>query len=93
MNDQAARGGAAQGAYRVLVVDDDPDMAGYLALLLKREGMAVEMAADGESALVRVMTAPPDLMLLDVMMPGMSGFDVYRQLKGEETTASFPSCW
>jgi class 3 adenylate cyclase len=74
----------------VLVVDDDPDMAGYLALLLKREGMAVEMAADGESALVRVMTAPPDLVLLDVMMPGMSGFDVCRQLKGDETTALIP---
>jgi class 3 adenylate cyclase len=90
MNDPAARGGVAQGAYRVLVVDDDPDMAGYLALLLKREGMAVEMAADGESALVRVMTAPPDLVLLDVMMPGMSGFDVCRQLKGDETTALIP---
>jgi class 3 adenylate cyclase len=90
MSDAAARGGAAQGAYRVLVVDDDPDMAGYLALLLKREGMAVEMAADGESALVRVMTAPPDLVLLDVMMPGMSGFDVCRQLKGDETTALIP---
>ncbi|HEX9184341.1 MAG TPA: response regulator [Burkholderiales bacterium] len=87
----AARGGdTAQGAYRVLVVDDDPDMAGYLALLLKREGMAVEMAGDGESALVRVMTAPPDLVLLDVMMPGMSGFDVCRQLKGDETTALIP---
>jgi class 3 adenylate cyclase len=91
MNDGAARGGAAaEGAYRVLVVDDDPDMAGYLALLLKREGMAVEMAADGESALVRVMTAPPDLVLLDVMMPGMSGFDVCRQLKGDESTALIP---
>jgi class 3 adenylate cyclase len=91
MSDQAAaRGAAAQGAYRVLVVDDDPDMAGYLALLLKREGMAVELAADGESALVRVMTAPPDLVLLDVMMPGMSGFDVCRQLKGDESTALIP---
>jgi class 3 adenylate cyclase len=92
MNDQVpARGvAAAQDAYRVLVVDDDPDMAGYLSLLLQREGMAVETASDGESALVRVMTAPPDLMLLDVMMPGMSGFDVCRQLKGDESTALIP---
>jgi class 3 adenylate cyclase len=86
----SSAGTAAQGGYRVLVVDDDPDMAGYLALLLKREGMAVETAADGESALVRVMTAPPDLLLLDVMMPGMSGFDVCRQLKGDESTALIP---
>jgi class 3 adenylate cyclase len=91
MNDTAERAGsAAEGAYRVLVVDDDSDMAGYLALLLKREGMAVEMAADGESALVRVMTTPPDLVLLDVMMPGMSGFDVCRQLKSDESTALIP---
>jgi len=91
MNDLAARGGAtAQDAYRVLVVDDDPDMAGYLAHLLQREGLTVEMASDGESALVRVMTAPPDLLLLDVMMPGLSGFDVCRQLKGDESTALIP---
>jgi adenylate cyclase len=92
MNDRAAarNGATAQDAYRVLVVDDDPDMAGYLARLLQREGLAVEMASDGESALVRVMTTPPDLVLLDVMMPGLSGFDVCRQLKGDEATALIP---
>jgi class 3 adenylate cyclase len=91
MNEPAARGAAtAQQAYRVLVVDDDPDMAGYLAHLLRREALEVETASDGESALVRVMTSPPDLVLLDVMMPGMSGFDVCRQLKGDESTALIP---
>jgi class 3 adenylate cyclase len=93
MNDLAAagRGGAtAQQPYRVLVVDDDPDMAGYLVHLLQREALEVETASDGESALVRVMTSPPDLVLLDVMMPGMSGFDVCRQLKGDESTALIP---
>jgi class 3 adenylate cyclase len=86
MNDRAA----AQTAYRVLVVDDDPDMVGFLAHLLQREGMSVETAGDGQSALMKVMTSPPDLMLLDVMLPGVSGFDICRQLKGDESTALIP---
>ena len=81
---------AAQPEYRVLVVDDDPDMVGFLARLLQSEGMAVETAADGASALSLVDATPPDLVLLDVMMPGASGFDVCRQLKGDEATALIP---
>jgi class 3 adenylate cyclase len=80
----------AQPEYRVLVVDDDPDMVVFLTLLLQEQGMAVVSAADGESALMQVMKAPPDLVLLDVMMPGASGFDVCRQLKGDEATAMIP---
>jgi len=80
----------AQPKYRVLVVDDDPDMVGFLARLLQSEGMAVETAADGASALSLVDATPPDLVLLDVMMPGASGFDVCRQLKGDEATALIP---
>ena len=80
----------ARTAYRVLVVDDDPDMASFLARLLGSEGMDVEIAADGAAALRRVSAAPPDLVLLDVMMPGASGFDVCRQLKGDEATALIP---
>ena len=80
----------AQTAYRVLVVDDDADMATFLARLLQSEGMAVETVADGATALARVSATPPDLVLLDVMMPGASGFDVCRQLKGDEATALIP---
>ena len=76
--------------YRVLVVDDDPDMVGFLARLLQSEGMVVESAADGAAALSLVSATPPDLVLLDVMMPGASGFDVCRQLKGDEATALIP---
>jgi adenylate cyclase len=92
MNDRAVPDSTpeAQALYRVLVVDDDPDMVSFLARLLRREGLAVETASDGESALMQVMTAPPDLVLLDVMLPGSSGFDVCRKLKGDETTALIP---
>ena len=62
MNDRAA----AQAAYRVLVVDDDPDMVGFLALMLQREGMSVETAGDGQSALMKVMTSPPASALRSV---------------------------
>jgi adenylate cyclase len=78
------------GEFRVLVVDDDPDMAAYLALLLKREGMTAETAADGTQALASVRSAPPDLVLLDVMMPGLNGFDLCRRLKDNEATALVP---
>jgi class 3 adenylate cyclase len=81
---------ASQSPYRVLIVDDDPDMSAYLALLLKKEGMAPEVANDGESAITRALTSPPDLILLDVMMPGMSGFDVCHALKSDPETALLP---
>jgi adenylate cyclase len=92
MNDRAAGHAAppARAAFRVLVVDDDLDMVAYLGRLLEKEDMAVESAADGESALRQIEAGPPDLVLLDVMMPGASGFDVCRQLKSDETTALIP---
>ncbi len=76
--------------YRVLVVDDDPDMGAYLGLLLKKEGMQADIVEDGDAALMRVMTDPPDLLLLDVMMPGRSGFEICQRLKSEEATALIP---
>ena len=77
-------------SFRVLVVDDDPDMAAFLALLLKKEGMRADIVQDGDAALMRVMTDPPDLILLDVMMPGVSGFEICQRLKSEESTALIP---
>ena len=80
----------AQAAYRVLVVDDDADMVSFLARLLQSEGMTVESAADGASALSLIDATPPDLVLLDVMMPGASGFEICRRLKDDEATALIP---
>ena len=93
MNERAAPNGPAvpaQSAFRVLVVDDDPDMAAFLARLLKQEGMSADIAPTGEAAVMQAMTAMPDLILLDVMMPGMTGFEVCERLKGDETTALVP---
>jgi class 3 adenylate cyclase len=76
--------------FRVLVVDDDPDMAGFLARLLAQQGMQADTAADGKDALKKITLDPPDLVLMDVMMPVLSGFDVCRQLKANEATALIP---
>ena len=92
MSDAPAAPGAAgtQGAFRVLVVDDDPDMAGFLARLLTQQGLKAEIAGDGHEALARIAASAPDLVLLDVQMPGPDGFEICRRLKGSEATALLP---
>jgi adenylate cyclase len=81
---------AAQAAFRVLVVEDDPDMAMFLARLLKQQGLQADIASDGYAALETIAAAPPDLVLLDVQMPGPDGFEICRRLKSSEATALLP---
>ena len=76
--------------FTVLVVDDDPDMAAFLKMWLEREGMDVLTASDGDTALMKVMTDQPDLVLCDVLMPGPDGFEICRRLKADESTALIP---
>ena len=85
-----ARTETALSGFRVLVVDDDADMASFLARLLRAEGMFVDSAGDGEAALARIAASQPDLVLLDVMMPGTSGFEVCERLKADPATALIP---
>jgi len=80
----------ASSAFRVLVVDDDSDMATFLARLLTREGMSAETVGDAESALARVAAAPPDMILLDVMLPGADGFTLCERLKSDAASAMLP---
>lgn len=63
-------------AFHILVVDDDADVRDVLMRFLKRRGYLVESAADGEEALTAVRDHDPDLMLLDIYLPKMSGLDV-----------------
>lgn len=92
MNDAGSARDPQQGAgeFRVLVVDDDPDMVAYLELLLRKQGMQVETASGGQAAIESVHARPPDLVLCDVMMPGVDGFEVCQRLKGDEATALIP---
>jgi len=76
--------------FRVLVVDDDPDMLSILERVIHAEGMRAETVADGDTALVRALAAPPDLILLDVLLPGLDGFALCERLKAEPATAMVP---
>jgi class 3 adenylate cyclase len=75
---------------RILAVDDKPDNIEMIVDIVEALGYEVSRAFSGVEALEAVETAPPDLILLDVNMPGMSGFEVVERLKGNEKTASIP---
>jgi DNA-binding response OmpR family regulator len=66
---------------RVLLVDDEEDFASTLAERLRLRGFQVETAYDGEQALQAIENSPPELVVLDVMMPGMRGMEVLQRLK------------
>ncbi len=74
----------------VLIVDDDPDIRELIAFKLRALGFTIEAAGDGEAALAAALAAPPDLILLDVMMPKMSGLDVTKQLRANFSTEATP---
>ena len=75
---------------RILVVDDTPSNVKLLADILQARGYAVVTASNGAEALARTERDAPDLILLDVMMPGMSGYDVCRKLRDNPATAVLP---
>jgi CheY-like chemotaxis protein len=75
---------------RILVVDDDPHLRGSIAMVLEDEGYTVELASDGQKALESVAANRPDVILLDVMMPHMSGTQVLKILQDDTKTADIP---
>ena len=77
-------------AQRLLVVDDTPLNLKLLADLLTANGYEVDTAASGEEGLAKVASFRPDLVLLDVMMPGMSGYDVCQRLRADAETETLP---
>ncbi len=77
-------------AERVLVVDDEAGNRELLEAILTEDGYRVEQADNGVRALAQATAAPPDLILLDLMMPGMNGFEVCQRLKQDPATASVP---
>ena len=72
----------------VLVVDDDPDIARFIEVNLRTHGFDVHMASDGVEALERATELRPDLVLVDVMMPRMDGFQVVDRLRSDPRTAN-----
>jgi two-component system phosphate regulon response regulator PhoB len=75
---------------RILVVDDEPDILELVQYNLKKDNYDVVSVMSGEEALARVQSSPPDLVVLDLMLPGMDGLEVCKQLKQEPRTATIP---
>lgn len=71
----------------ILVVDDDDSVRELIEFIVKKEGFRVEKAADGEDAINKARTVNPDLILLDLMLPKFGGFEILRELQGDDTGA------
>jgi two-component system sensor histidine kinase/response regulator len=82
--------GADDHRSRILIVDDERPNRQLLEVMLKPEGFHLRSAASGEEALAMVAAEPPDLILLDIIMPGMEGYEVARQIKGNPATRNIP---
>jgi len=75
---------------RILVVEDEHAIREMIGFALKKAGLQFEEAADAEQALVTIASNPPDLVLLDWMLPGLSGVELARRLRREDVTAKIP---
>lgn len=77
-------------AKRIIYIEDDPEMIDLVTLILNRRGYDVKGAHGGRQGLDFVLSEKPDLILLDLMMPDMDGWDVYQQIKANEATQVTP---
>ncbi|GAB5470682.1 MAG: response regulator [Rhodospirillales bacterium] len=77
-------------AKRILLVEDEPNIVTSLTFLLKRAGLEVSVETKGSQVLDAVLKDRPDLLILDVMLPELSGYEVLRQLRAERRAAGLP---
>lgn len=77
-------------AKKIMVVDDEPYIARVIKFKLEQEGYTVISANDGQSGLQKIKEEKPDLVLLDVMMPGLSGYEVCQKIKEDADLAGIP---
>jgi len=77
-------------ALRLLLIEDDPEVAAMYQLRLELDGYAVELASDGETALQKAAENRPDLVFLDLRLPGMGGLELLEALRASEATRSVP---
>jgi two-component system response regulator VicR len=75
---------------RILCIEDDLDMIDLIRLILERRGFIVEGADGGKAGLQAMRAIPPDLVLLDLMMPDMDGWDVFQKMKADTATRHIP---
>jgi len=75
---------------RVFVIEDERNISEAIRFILTRDGWQVDVNCDGHSALESLRAAPPDMVILDLMLPGMSGFDILRALRADPATQAVP---
>jgi len=75
---------------RIFILDDEPDVVGLLRIILEKEGFDVESETDARGGLSRLLDDPPDLLVLDLMMPGVDGFEVLKLLRQDFVSPRFP---
>ncbi|MBT2970805.1 MAG: two-component system response regulator [gamma proteobacterium symbiont of Ctena orbiculata] len=74
----------------ILIVDDEPNIVLSVEYLMKREGYEVVTASDGQEAMEKISQSPPDLLILDVMMPRKNGFEVCREIRTDPALSTMP---
>ncbi len=74
----------------VLVIEDEPNIIEAISFILSRDGWSVATHSNGHDAVGVVQNAMPDLVILDVMLPGKTGYDILRELRSEDATQSLP---
>ena len=77
-------------AYKILVVDDEPTIVRLMEFILARQGHEMLVAVNGEEALEKIQAHKPDLVLLDIMMPRIDGYEVARRVRADGETAHLP---
>ncbi len=75
---------------KVLLVEDEPNIAEAMGFVLARDGWAVATHANGETAIEEIRRVAPDVLVLDVMLPGRSGYDILRELRADAGLAGLP---
>jgi len=80
----------AKETIKVLCIEDDPEMIDLIKLILERKGFRFIGAVGGREGLEAIAREKPDLVLLDIMMPDIDGWDVYRQMKADERSKDIP---
>jgi DNA-binding response OmpR family regulator len=75
---------------RVLLIEDEPNIIEAISFILSRDGWTVHTHEDGTTAMDKVRATPPDLIILDVMLPGRSGFDILRDLRADPDFQALP---
>jgi len=75
---------------RVLLIEDEPNIIQAISFILSRDGWAVDTHADGSTAMAEVARRDPDIVILDVMLPNRSGFDILQDLRADPATEALP---